>query len=308
MKILITGGSGFVGTHLTRRLIKEGHQVTITTNGSEPKIPNVFKTLYTGLGGIDWNFIEKQDLIFHLMANNDTMCEDKLEMSKANLFDPMRLFYFAKRSGCRNFIYASSTAVYGNSDAPYDESTDINPLNAYAQSKADFDEFAMSFAEEEQVNVTGLRYCNIYGPGEEHKEKRMSMIGQIINQIMLNQKPKIFKNGEQKRDWVYVSDVIEANVLAMNNSLQNKGGIYNIGSGQAYTFNEICKIVFQTMSKIEDVEYIDCPFNEKYQNHTECNIEKARRELNFSPSFNLQSGIQKYINYFLDPKYSESVL
>lgn len=293
LRILVTGGGGFIGRNLTQKLIDLGHKVTITSTGSEP-IAGTHKVLYMSLEGIDWNFVEGQDVVFHQMANNDTRCMDRNEMWRANVYGPIQLFDVAYRGGCRNFVYASSTAVYGNAPAPYTEETPIKPLIPYAESKADFDKFAMKFALENGVSVTGLRYCNVYGPGESSKGKRMSMIGQILRSLIENKSPKLFTDGSQLRDWCYVKDVVDANLLAMQAEPET-GVIYNIGSGVASSFNEIIQIGNDVLGKNIKPTYIDCPFPDEYQNHTQCEIEKATRGMAFSPKYNLRSGIEEYV-------------
>jgi ADP-L-glycero-D-manno-heptose 6-epimerase len=299
VRILVTGGLGFVGRNLTERLVKDGHEVTVIASGAEPHVPGVKKVLYMSLEGVHWPEVYGKDVVFHLMANNDTLCNDEHEMLRANLYGPIKLFHCALDGGCRKFVYASSTAVYGASPAPYiEDETEIKPLNAYGRSKMMFDSFAQSFAEEREVSMTGLRYCNVYGPGEKRKGKRMSMIGQLIRQ-MKEKQPVLFTDGEQRRDWVYVKDVVEANILAMMVSQrEHKCSIYNIGSGESVTFNKLTELIFRTPGLTPydelDIKYIDCPFPEMYQKHTECNIEKARQELGFYPKFDIQSGIADY--------------
>lgn len=302
MKVLVTGGSGFVGRNLVKKLIEENHEVTITTSGSEPDIEGVSKTLYMGLEGIDFNYLKDQEVVFHLMANNDTLCNDVEEMYRANLIGPKNIFYNLLKNGCKKFIYASSTAVYGAEPAPYVEDvTAVNPLNIYGHSKSDFDNFAMSFAEEHEAQVIGLRYCNIYGPGENNKGRRMSTIGQLIRQMIKNKNPKLFKFGEQKRDWVYIKDVVNANILSMES---DRTGIFNIGSGESHSFNEVVQEINKVLNKNLNIEYIDCNFKEAYQDHTQCDISKAKKELGFYPKFFLRSGIKEYcqdlINSCLD--------
>ncbi len=301
MKILVTGGFGFLGRNLTERLVKDGHEVTVVASGSEPHIHGVKKVLYMSLEGIHWPDICGKDVVFHLMANNDTLCNDEHEMLRANLYGPIKLFCVASDGGCRKFVYASSTAVYGASPAPYIEGeTKIAPLNAYGRSKMMFDSFAERYAENKGISITALRYCNVYGPGEDRKRKRMSMVGQLIRQMQKGP-PVLFTDGEQKRDWIHVKDVVDANILAMNVSqMDHKWSVYNIGSGVATTFNEIVSLIpdsaiHQPANGRWTTKYIDCPFPEAYQNHTECNIEKARRELGFSPGFDIRSGIEDYV-------------
>lgn len=295
MKILVTGGSGFVGRNLTKKLVEDGHEVMITSTGNEPHIDGITKVLYAGLNGVNYRQLPSLDAVIHLMANNDTLYQDRQEMFRLNVDEPRDLFYQTKAKGCKCFIYASSTAVYGSQPAPYIESeTAVLPLNVYGESKAAFDEFAMEFAKNFSLTVYGFRYCNIYGPGEEQKGKRMSMIGQILRQVIKGETPRLFEFGEQKRDWVFVTDVVQANLKALQQKDSGKGEIYNIGSGVAHTFNEIINYATKVTGKSINPIYVSCPFEGAYQNHTECDISKAKRELGYEPEFSLERGIETY--------------
>lgn len=296
MKIFITGGGGFVGRNLTKQLLQQNHEITITSTGSDFVNPAVSKVAYCGLTGIDFNLLRNQEVLIHLMANNDTLCKDKEEMFRTNVYGPIELFRKAASFGCKKIIYASSTAVYGSENPPYkEEETPINPLNAYGESKALFDDFAMKFAKENNITIIGLRYCNIYGPGEEQKNKRMSFIGQILHKTLQKKQINLFKFGEQKRDWIYIEDVIEANLLALQNSIASN--IFNVGSGCSHAFNEIICNINNLFDLNIVPKYIDCDFKNQYQSYTECDISKIKRELGFVPKFSLKSGIKKYYEY-----------
>jgi ADP-L-glycero-D-manno-heptose 6-epimerase len=293
MNILLTGGTGFIGFNLAKKILELNNNLTITGVKTENQFNMDCKFLHLGLGSID-NYLKNKDCVFHLAANNDTLDYDKEEMFRNNLYDPIELFHKAYEYGCRKFIYASSTAVYGNQNGPFTEETTPNPLNCYAESKLLFDEFAKKFEiEKGDVSIIGLRYCNVYGPNECHKNKRSSMIFQLYNKIKNNEKPKLFKYGEQKRDWCYIKDVVEANLKC----LDYKGsGIFNIANGNSVTFNELVNIINNKLNKKIEIEYIDCNFLERLQTNTECDVSKAKNLLGWIPKYNMKSGIEDYID------------
>lgn len=302
MKILITGGGGFLGRHVTELLAKEGHTLTITATGSEPPLP-VAKTMYMSFEGIDWKHVKGQDAVIHLMANNDTRCLDREEVNRANIFGPTKLLSEAYQGGCRRFVIASSAAIYGKSPVPFTELTPENPLTPYAESKQAFDHLAWVFATQDytDVSVASLRFCNIYGPGEGHKGRRMSMVGQLLRRAIANKKLQLFKDGEQRRDWLYVNDAAESVRLALHANLPGFEK-YNIGSGKSWTFNEIISYITQACRKLDiqpEKEYIDCPFPDEYQTHTECDIKKASEKLAFVPRYDLRTGVHVYFTSLL---------
>lgn len=294
MRILVTGASGFVGKNLAVRLASIGHEVTAIAT-SEAGLQTVSKVMHPGLFGVDKGVFYYQDVIFHMAANNDTTSTDEYAMYKANVTEPVQILEVAKYGRCKKFIYASSTATYGDMSAPYDEEhTPVKPLNVYAKSKADFDKHAMKYATENpEMIVIGLRYCNIYGRGEQHKESRMSMIGQMMNAVRAGARIVLYEHGEQKRDWVYIDDVTDANLLAMN---YDKSDIFNIGSGSATTFNRLAYLVMDVMGCDDTrIMYIPNPHTGKYQEYTECKIEKARKLLGYEPKYDIKSGIKEYV-------------
>jgi len=296
MRVLVTGGTGFVGSNLSKKLVELGHDVTITGSSTECKVNGV-KKLDIHLTGINWDVVREQEVIFHQAANNDTTDMNKNEMFRANVTAPMTLVKEAVKGKCKQFIYASSTAVYGDSTAPYIESTTkTNPLNPYAESKLAFEQSITSFAKRHpELNTVGLRYCNVYGFGESHKGKRASMIHQMIKTLHRSfDFVKLFKDGEQKRDWIFVEDVVKANLLAM----EYKGnGIFNCGSGQATTFNKLVEIICGFKDSIDlPIKYIDNPYRGAYQSYTECDLTLIKKELGFEPDYNIEKGIKELLS------------
>jgi ADP-L-glycero-D-manno-heptose 6-epimerase len=292
MKILVTGGTGLVGSNIVKELLKGGHDILITGHDAEQKIPGFTgKYLQTDFVGIDWDAIGHVDVLFHEAAINDTQLLDEREMMRANVDSSMALFEYVVKNGCKKIVYASSTAVYGAALAPYHENDPLNPLNPYAHSKKILEEKTAAFAAmHPDVVFVGLRYCNVYGPGESHKGKRASMIYQLANQMKAGN-PRLFEHGEQKRDYIYVKDVVRANMLA---SEAKKSCVVNCGSGQATSFNDLVKILNNVLHTNRQPEYFKNPIADRYQNHTECDMSLAKEKIGFVPEFDIEKGIIEY--------------
>jgi ADP-L-glycero-D-manno-heptose 6-epimerase len=297
MKILVTGGTGFIGSNITNKLVDMGHEVTVIGCKTEQKT-RAARYLELHFDGVDWESVGDQDVLFHEAANNDTLDLNEDEMLRANVYTPLRMFYRLALLGCRQFVYASSTAIYGDSPAPYIEGvTPPSPLNPYGRSKYLFEKLIMEMPKKMNVNVVGLRYCNVYGPGEEHKGHRASMIYQLAQSMIEGNRPKLFKHGEQKRDWINVEDVVSANLLAMD---YQGCGVFNCGSGQATSFNDLVKIINKGIADLHPHLYpvwIGNPYKKRYQEYTECDMTKAKEELGFVPKIDIETGIENYLKW-----------
>jgi ADP-L-glycero-D-manno-heptose 6-epimerase len=298
MKYLITGGTGFVGSAIASELISLSHEVYITGSCPE-RVPKGAKFLPHNLNGIDLSKLHGLHAVFHQGANNNTLDCDEDQLFKSNVYASIDLFHACMRGGCKKFVYASSTAVYGNGPTPMKEDQELTPLNAYGRSKAKLDEYAMKFAEEYGVSVVGLRYCNVYGAGETHKAKRMSMVTQLaLNVMKQNTKDGIatvnlFKDGNQLREWNYVKDVVKANMCALS---YNGSGIFNCATGKPYTFNEVIEIIGKVLNKAILPSYIDNPHLETYQNNVTTDMTKSNTKLGFTPGYDLEAGCKDYLH------------
>lgn len=293
-RFLVTGVTGFIGSNLTLELLRLGHEVVGIGSNTEQDLPKLDNLLVLEKEFVNISYLGKFDAVFHQGALTDTTATDEKAMFDANVKYSKNLFKKVLKNGCRHIVFASSTAVYGNSSAPYIEGkTLLNPLNAYARSKRALEEIAFEFAfQHPEITVVGLRYCNVYGPGESHKGKAASMVYQLAKQI-LKTNPRIFKYGEQKRDFVYIDDVVNANLLALK---LKQSTILNCGSGKTTTFNDLIKILNLVLGTDRKPTYIDNPYEDKYQSHTQCDMALAKEILGFIPKFNIEKGIKKYYN------------
>lgn len=297
MNILITGGAGFIGSNLALALEKQGHNLTIIDNLSSGDLENLKEykgnsiiydvtnaELFKKLKRVRFN------VIFHQAANTDTTYSDSQKMIFNNVEGFRNVLNFAIVTEAK-LIYASSAAVYGNGLMPAKENQKLFPLNVYAISKFRMDKLAIEAIKENRSPIIGLRYFNVYGRGEKHKGKSASMIWQLAKTIKEKKTPRIFKFGKQSRDFIYVKDIISANIRAMENNVQ---GIFNIGTGKSVTFNDIVKILNKIFGTSIKPDYFDNPYN-FYQNYTQADIILASKILQWKSKFSIEEGIKDYL-------------
>ena len=304
-KFIITGGAGFIGSNLTLTLQEKFTDASLTV--IDDFRSGDFKNLagYRGdfvaenLATFDWQ--EKFgdpaaagfDAIFHLASITDTTVHDQFVQVHDNVESFRRLLNFARPTKTR-IIYASSAATYGSATEASAESNGAAPANVYAFSKVIMDNIArQAAAESPDWIMVGLRYFNVYGPREAHKGVPASMIYHLAQQIKAGKRPRIFKHGEQKRDFVYVRDVVEGTLCALD---AKTSGIYNIGAGEARSFNELIEVLNKCLSTNFEPEYFDNP-HAHYQNFTQADLTRARKALKYEPRFSLEEGVRDYMQW-----------
>jgi ADP-L-glycero-D-manno-heptose 6-epimerase len=300
--LVITGGAGFIGSNLTLALQERLPDARLTV--IDDFRSGDFKNLagYRGdfvaqnLATLNWREQfgeEKFDAIFHLASITDTTMHDQFIQVHDNVESFRRILNFARPSRTR-IIYASSAATYGPATGASVESNGAAPANIYAFSKVIIDNIAIRVADESpDWIIIGLRYFNVYGPREAHKGVPASMVYHLAQQMKSGQRPRIFKHGEQKRDFVYVKDAVEGSILALE---ANESGIYNLGCGQARSFNELVDVLNQCLGTKLQADYIDNP-HAHYQNFTEADLDKVRSALGYQPQFPLEAGVRDYLKW-----------
>lgn len=293
MKIFVTGATGFVGTNLCFHLKKQGDEVFPLCNHTGI-VSDTFgnNSVFNGLFGFDTNVLKNVDGIIHLAANNDTISKQGGEMIEANFYDSKRLLSLALKYNHKFFVYASSTAVYGKQNVVLDDTTKPKPLNIYAKSKLKFDKYMQKLSP--NIKWASLRLCNVYGPYEEYKGRRMSYLGNMLDKMLNNQPVELFEGGEQKRDWVFVEDVCQAFRKACYTS---QSGIFNIGSGQSISFKDLFELLAINTKYTQPIKWIPNRYEKQYQDFTEVNWEKANKFFDYKPQYTLDIGIEEYIKY-----------
>jgi ADP-L-glycero-D-manno-heptose 6-epimerase len=299
---VITGGAGFIGSNLTLALQEKfpDSRLTVIDDFRSGDFKNLVG--YRGdfvahnLATVDWHEQfgdEKFDAIFHLASITDTTLHDQFVQVHDNVESFRRILNFARPTKTR-IIYASSAATYGPATEASAESNGAAPANVYSFSKVIMDNIAMREANESpDWIIIGLRYFNVYGPREAHKGVPASMIYHLSKQMKAGQRPRIFKHGEQKRDFVYVKDAVEGTILALEAS---ESGIYNLGCGQARSFNELVDVLNKCLATNFQPAYIENP-HAHYQNFTQADLTNARNALGYEPQFSLEEGVRDYMRW-----------
>ncbi len=297
---IITGGAGFIGSNLTLALQEKIPEARLTV--IDDFRSGDFKNLagYRGdfvgqnLATLNWReqFADDTfDAIFHLASITDTTNHDQFEQVHDNVESFRRILNFTRATKTR-IIYASSAATYGPATEASVESNGPAPANVYAFSKVIMDNIARrAAAESPDWVIVGLRYFNVYGPREAHKGVPASMVYHLSRQMKAGQRPRIFKHGEQKRDFVYVKDVVEGSIRALD---AQASGIYNLGSGQARSFNELIDVLNKCLGTNFQPDYIDNP-HAHYQNFTQADLTNACNALGYKPQFPLEEGVRDYM-------------
>lgn len=313
--IIVTGGAGFIGSNLVKTLNARGHQdvmvVDDLTNGHQYQ--NIADcTLYDYLDKADflqkiasgYTFPTKIEAIFHQGACSTTTEWDGRYMMQNNFEYSKTLLHHCMKWNIP-FFYASSAAVYGGNQVFKEDPQYELPLNVYGYSKLLFDQYVRRVLPQATSQIVGFRYFNVYGPREQHKGSMASVAFHLHNQIQKEGIVKLFEGcdgygpGEQRRDFIYVQDVVDVNLWFWQNS--KISGIYNVGSGRSQPFNDVARAVIDWHGRGE-LQYIPFPEHLKnhYQSFTEADI-SALRTAGYTAEFHtVEQGVKEYLNVLVN--------
>ncbi len=292
MRCLVTGGAGFIGSNLAMTLANQGNEVVVADNFSSGNRAN--------LSGFRGELLDVDvskpfeaeghfDAIFHQAAITDPRYPNDAETIRQNLDGFKRVLSLAQKHNAK-LVYASTASLYGNGPAPQKEDQPKELFSAYAQSKLIMDEMASHHYYD--MHIVGLRYFNVFGPGESFKGRAASMIYHLARQMRQGKRPRIFKWGEHQRDHIYVKDCVLANLKA----LEARSGVYNVGTGVATSFKSLVDVLNQVMGTGLEPEYFDMPYDpQTYQNHTQADVRRAESLLGFKAQYGLKEAIEEYL-------------
>jgi UDP-glucose 4-epimerase len=311
-RILVTGGAGFIGSHMVDRLLSEGYEVKIIDDLTYGLMLNVAhhegnKNLHFIKGDIRnlqdvKEAVKDVDAVFHEagLVGITVSVRNPILTHEVNVTGTLNLLKVSSDFGVKRFIYASSAAVYGNLEKP--KKKENMPLDAtgspYAASKLAAENYVGVFNNLYGLETVSLRYFNIYGPRQRFDITSAygGVILLFLNRLLRNMPPLIFGDGEQKRDFVYIQDIVEANMLALhsNNAV---GEVFNIGTGTETSINQISKALKEQMNKT-DVQDIHAPPRLPDVRRGYADIEKAKKLIGYNPKYNIEKGIKDFLTHY----------
>jgi len=319
--VVVTGGAGFIGSAIIWNLncLGQSDNIVVDELETDEKWKNLNGLKFAEIFHKD-HFMEmildetvpfEIDAIFHMGACSSTMEKDGDFLLHNNFRYSVELAKYSLAHDVR-YIYASSAATYGDGSKGYDDDEDnldiLRPLNIYGYSKQLFDVWVKR--NDFFKNFVGLKFFNVYGPNEFHKEDMRSVVNKAFEQACGAGKVKLFKSyseeykdGEQMRDFIYVKDAVDMTLFFYEN--KDKNGLFNIGTGKARTWNDLAAALFSSMDKHADLEYVDMPLpiRSKYQYYTEANINKLRNAGFDKKIHTLEEGVADYVGNYLLKEY-----
>lgn len=304
-KVIVTGGAGFIGSHLVEELVRQGYHVTILDDLSTGKLENIEELLRKDnlefvQGSItDLSLLQKLfqaiKYVFHQGALARVLrgIEDPLATNEINIRGTLNVLMAAKENKVRKVIYASSSSIYGDTvSLPQREDMLPNPLSPYALSKLAGEYYCSIFRQIYGLSTVCLRYFNVYGPRQDPHSQYATVIPAFIGRISQNLPPVIFGDGEQSRDFTFIQDVVRANILAAENDAE---GIYNIGSGRNITINRLAEIILNLIQK--DLKPIHRQPRPGDPRHTLADISRAK-SFGYEPKWKLEEGLEMVVSSF----------
>ena len=301
MRVLVTGGAGFIGKYLVKSLIEKGNVVTILDNFSNSSKKSISYLIDIGAKVIEGditkyddisNAVKDQDIVIHLAAKISVQesIRNPSETFQVNVDGTYNVLVACEKNRIKKLIVASSAAVYGESlpDIKLTEESKTNPISPYGQSKVKMEQVIKNFVSEHNLNCIILRFFNIYGVGQS--DEYSGVITKFIKRITQNEPLEIFGDGLQTRDFVSIYDVIDS----IYNSISNdKNGTYNIASGKAVTIKELTELIISTSGKKLEVKYTAPKKGDII--HSQADISLAKNNLEYYPKFELKEGIKQLL-------------
>ena len=305
-KVLVTGGCGFIGSHIVDRLVDLGAKVTVLDNLSSGKMENVIHNL-SKIKFIQGDLRNDQDLedslegveyISHQAALRSVpkSVEIPLDYHEVNVTRVLKLFLRAKDRGIKRIVCASSSSVYGEREDFPEKETDLPvPVSPYASTKLMGENYAYLFSRLYKLEVVSLRYFNVFGPRQSLDDEYAVVVPKFITALLKDQAPPIYGDGNQERDFTYIDNVVSANILALAKNAVG-GEAFNVANGSPNSVNELLEMLNKILNK--DIKAVYLPPRLGDVRKTHADIEKAKEILGWVPKINFYEGLKKTVEWF----------
>lgn len=306
MKVIVTGGAGFIGSHLVNKLIKKGHKVVVADNLSTGKKENLnkkakfYKVDICSPKIAEIFEIERPEIVYHYAAQIDVRksTENPMEDAKINILGSLNLIQnltsnIKHQTSRPKFIFASSVGVYGEPKTlPVKESHPLNPMAPYPVTKVAVEKY-LNYYQSQGLNFVSLRYSNIYGPRQLSEIGEGGAIAIFIKKILNGEKPIIFGSGLQTRDFLFVADAVEAAILSLK---APPGSIYNVSTNKEITIKALLKLTSEILNK--KLQLIFKPLQQGEIIKSRIDYSKIKKELGWQPKYNLEKGLRETVKWF----------
>ncbi len=304
MRVLVTGGAGFIGSHLVEALVKDKHDVTVLDNLSTGKEANLsaVKDKITFVNGniCDDSVLKKvcarQDCVFHLaaIASVPYSVEHPFETHEINATGTLKVLLASKDAGVKRFVYSSSAAVYGDEPSlPKTELSVIKPLTPYALTKLTGEQYTLMFSKLYGMETVALRYFNVFGPRQDPSSPYSGVITKFVSALKAGKQPVIFGDGMQTRDFVFVSDVVQANLKAMTANVS--GRVFNIACGVQVSIKEMLVHLGEILNVKVSSQYKARQPGDIL--HSYADISEAKNALRFYPNVTFHEGLELVVKF-----------
>lgn len=301
---LVTGGAGFIGAAITRRLVEEGWSVRVLddlSTGAERNVPSEAELFVADLRELTEvrGAMEGVDVVFHHGAVRSVprSVDEPVLVEQVNALGTLHVLIAAEESGARRVVYASSSSIYGDLDEGVNhEDMRPNPLSPYAASKLAGETYCRVWTQLKGLSTVSMRYFNVFGPGQPSESKYAAVFPAFVSALLEGRAPDVHWDGEQSRDFTYIEDVVRANLLAAQAGNEANGAIINIAGGRPRSVNEVLKAVSRAAGRwIEPVRKPKRPGDVR---RTHADITRAHEILGWTPSTEWKKAVQATVEWF----------
>lgn len=306
---LVTGGAGFIGSHIIDYLLKKGEKVICVDNLSNGKYENI-KYLITNknfifkkLDILDTNELEKVFKKYNIKAVCHQAAIGSVSRSllmpqyyeENNVIGFINILDFSRKYNVSKIVFASSSSIYGNIEDTIKKEENVgSPLSPYALTKQTKEKYAEMYSSLYNLSIVGLRYFNVFGSRQNNEGAYAPVVSKFISKIEKGEAIEIFGDGKQRRDFTYIDNVVNANYLALTNTSNKLYSIYNVGCGESYSIEYVTKILFKLLGKKTEVKYL--PTRKGDVKNSCASIEKIQKEINYHTLFTFNQGVEKLID------------